>query len=139
MLLGLAVLCVAILTPGRGEPGSARLIVAALLLGGGVAVGLAAAKALGRALTPFPRPRPGTPLSRRGPYRLVRHPIYTAVILVAVGVSIVGSPWAFIPTAILAVVLDQKATREEAWLIEAHPAYVDVRAEVPWRFFPGLR
>lgn len=87
----------------------------------------------------MPRPLPGVPLARGGPYRLVRHPMYTAVLLAALGASAAGSPWAFVPTAALALVLDRKASREEQWLNEAHSDYAALCARVRWRFVPGLR
>lgn len=139
LLAGLAVLAVAIAAPGWGGLRIARLAAAAVVAAGGIAVGLAAARALGHALTPFPRPVPGAPLARTGPYRRVRHPIYSAVIALALSVTLAGSPWALIPTAMMIVVLDLKARREEVWLTEVRRDYAEFCAEVPWRFFPGLR
>lgn len=139
ILLGTAVVLVAALAPGRGAAGTVGLAAGSALLLAGLVLAAAAARALGRALTPLPSPRPGAPLSRRGPYRVVRHPIYTGLILLATGASLVGSPWAFVPAAALAVLLDRKATKEEEWLVQAHPEYVRLRAEVRWRFLPGVR
>jgi protein-S-isoprenylcysteine O-methyltransferase Ste14 len=62
---------------------STLTIIAAVL-------GLWAAAYLGRGLTPLPLPNGSTELVTSGPYRLVRHPIYTAVFIWAIG-STVGS------------------------------------------------
>jgi protein-S-isoprenylcysteine O-methyltransferase Ste14 len=105
----------------------------------GAAVGLAAARRLGPALTVFPRPRPGAPLTEGGPYRWVRHPMYAAVLTLACASATAGSPWALVPTAMLGVVLDRKAAREEAWLAEQRPEYAAYLASVRWRLAPGLR
>jgi protein-S-isoprenylcysteine O-methyltransferase Ste14 len=43
-----------------------------------------------------------------------------------------------VPTALLAVLFDLKARREEAWLIERFPEYADYRARTPRRFVPWL-
>jgi protein-S-isoprenylcysteine O-methyltransferase Ste14 len=139
VLLGAAVVLTAAFAPGRGGAGAIRLTLGLALLVGGLALAAAAAWALGRALTPLPSPRPGAPLSRRGPYRVVRHPIYTGLILLAAGASLVGSAWAFAPTVALAAFLDRKATKEEEWLMQAHPEYDELRAAVRWRFLPGVR
>src|SRR5690606_25181410 len=41
--------------------------------------------ALGSALTPYPRPRDGAGLVKRGVYRYVRHPVYSGIVLAAFG------------------------------------------------------
>jgi protein-S-isoprenylcysteine O-methyltransferase Ste14 len=42
---------------------------------------------LGRSFTPFPRPLPDGKLVTTGAYRFVRHPIYLAVLIGALGLS----------------------------------------------------
>jgi protein-S-isoprenylcysteine O-methyltransferase Ste14 len=65
----------------------------------------------------------------RGPYRLVRHPIYTGLILGAVGLAVI-TPWpgTFIATGLLTVVLDLKRRREEVWLRDRYPGYAAYQA-----------
>ena len=70
--------------------------------------------ALGPALTPFPRPRPGTRRVVHGPYRFIRHPMYVSVLLLCIAASL-HAPLAFVPTALLAVVLALKARVETEW------------------------
>lgn len=48
---------------------------------------------LGRSLTPFPRPLPGCELVTTGAYRFVRHPIYCAVLIGALGLSLATENW----------------------------------------------
>jgi protein-S-isoprenylcysteine O-methyltransferase Ste14 len=91
-----------------------------------------------RAATVMPRPREGSSVAERGVYRLVRHPIYGAVLLIALGASLAESPLGLIPTALLAVVFDLKARLEEAWLEERDQGYASYRTRTPWRFLPGL-
>jgi protein-S-isoprenylcysteine O-methyltransferase Ste14 len=110
------------------------LIVAALLLLALAGISLL----LARATTVFPRPRERAELAESGVYRRVRHPVYGAVLLLAVGWSLAESPLGLIPAALLAVVFDLKARVEEAWLEEQLPGYARYRERTPRRFVPGL-
>ncbi|HJP88150.1 MAG TPA: isoprenylcysteine carboxylmethyltransferase family protein [Candidatus Limnocylindrales bacterium] len=94
-------------------------IIAAVFLGTGIAE-LKRARAF--AYVPLP-PGQGR-LVESGPYRFVRHPIYTGLILGALGLAI-NIPWAgtFIASALLALVLDLKRRREEIWLTQRYPEY----------------
>lgn len=94
--------------------------------------------ALGRSFTPLPRPRVRTRLRQSGIFRLVRHPVYGGAILLGLGWSLADAPLGLIPTALLALLFDLKARREEAWLIERFPEYAAYRARTPRRFVPWL-
>jgi protein-S-isoprenylcysteine O-methyltransferase Ste14 len=111
--------------------GVASALAGAVLLAAG-------ARALGPSLTPLPRPRPGGALRGDGVYGLVRHPIYGGVLLLAAGWTLAVAPLAGVPTAVLAVVFDLKARREEAWLCERYPEYGAYRTRTPRRFLPWL-
>ncbi|MBV8080174.1 MAG: isoprenylcysteine carboxylmethyltransferase family protein [Actinobacteria bacterium] len=116
----------------------AYLLAAGLaLVVAGIALFAAARVVLGRAFTPFPRPRENGGFRDGGPYRVVRHPIYAAVLLIAVGYALARAPLAFVPTALLAIVFDLKARREEAWLAERYPEYDGYRRRTS-RFLPFL-
>jgi protein-S-isoprenylcysteine O-methyltransferase Ste14 len=91
-----------------------------------------------RAITVFPRPREESALAQRGAYRVVRHPVYGAILLIAIGWSLALAPLGLIPAALLAIVFDLKARLEEAWLTERHPDYEAYRERTPHRFVPGL-
>ncbi len=108
------------------------LAVAAALL---VVLGLLS---LGRSFTPLPRPRARTRLRQGGILRLVRHPVYGGVILIGLGWSLADAPLGLVPTALLVVLCDLKARREEAWLLERFPEYAAYRARTPHRFVPWL-
>src|SRR5439155_27332069 len=93
------------------------VVVAGLLL---VVLGLLS---LGSSFTPLPRPRARTRLRLSGIFRLVRHPVYGGAILIGLGWSLADAPLGLIPTALLALLFDLKARREETWLIERFPEY----------------
>jgi protein-S-isoprenylcysteine O-methyltransferase Ste14 len=137
--LAATVALVAAFAPRPDGATTVRLIVAVLLGGAAVAVASASSGALGRAFTVFPRPRPGASVTQRGPYRIVRHPIYAAVLALCVAAAVAGSPFGFVPAVALAIVLDRKASLEEAWLVETRPEYAAYRKSVRWKFLPGVR
>ena len=92
---------------------------------------------LGRLLTPFPRPLPHGKLVTTGAYRFVRHPIYCAVFIGALGLSLASeNALRLALTAILFVFFDLKARREEQWLQEQYPTYAAYKSRVkkliPW-------
>ncbi len=96
------------------------------------------AAGLGSNLTPFPRPRPSATLVETGAYRYVRHPIYSGLVLAAVGWSVAtASPLAIVPTVLLALLFDAKSWREEAWLTQRLPSYAAYRARTR-KFVPGV-
>jgi protein-S-isoprenylcysteine O-methyltransferase Ste14 len=86
--------------------------------------GMFGTSALGRNLTPFPRPSATSTVVQHGIYGLIRHPLYTAVFCASIGWALV---WASAPSLALAVALgpflDAKARREERWLREQFPEY----------------
>jgi protein-S-isoprenylcysteine O-methyltransferase Ste14 len=103
----------------------------------GGAIGLAGIVGLGSNLTAFPKPKPDGQLVQRGVYGMMRHPIYTGLLLMAVGWSFVRGS---LPTLILAILLgvffDQKAKREEQWLERQFPAYASYKRRVRGRILP---
>ena len=104
----------------------------------GLLVIASGAAALGSNLTPFPRPRAAATLVEAGPYRHVRHPIYSGLVVAAVGWSIAtASPLAGVLTALLALLFDLKSRREEAWLAERLPGYAAYRSRTR-KFVPGV-
>jgi len=89
------------------------------------------------AFTVFPRPIASGQLVETGPYRVVRHPIYTGLILAAFGSLLVRpSLVALVAATLLFVILDLKRRREEEWLLERFAGYAAYRtrtkALLPW-------
>ncbi len=91
--LQFVLLLVLILLPWR-TPSVLSIVVGLALVVAGALLGLAAGRRLGRALTPTPVPIAGAGLRTDGAYRWVRHPIYSAVLLMVAGYVIaIGSIW----------------------------------------------
>ena len=135
-LLG-AVLGLGLLAPGW--PDGARWWVkgaGALLLFMGALVIARAGRVLGAGFTPFPRPADGAELAESGPYAVVRHPVYSGGLLIAAGLSLALSPWAFVATALLAVVWAMKASVEERFLRERYPGYEAYCERTRYRLVP---
>jgi len=88
--------------------------------------------------TIMPDPRTGNTLSRRGIYRILRHPMYTAVLLCGAAVSF-GAPsmWRWGALAVCFVVLVIKVRYEERALTAVHPEYPSLMKGVA-RLFPGI-
>jgi len=83
-----------------------------------------------------PELRRGARLITGGPYRHIRHPMYTSVLL-GVGALVVADarPWRIALLVALLVVLMAKAAREEQYLRAAFPEYAAYAART-WRFIP---
>lgn len=98
---------------------------------GGVALAIAGLVYLGRALTPLPYPRETAPLTQGGPFRFVRHPMYSGGLAVCFGWALhVQSGWTFLYAVALFVLLDVKSRREERWLADKFSAYAAYRKRV---------
>lgn len=104
--------------------------LAAILLGKGVLD-------LGKSLTPLPYPKADGQLTQTGIYGLVRHPIYSGVVLLVVSLALFQLSVTH-GLAAIAVLLffNAKASREERWLTEKYADYptyqTRVKKLIPW-------
>jgi protein-S-isoprenylcysteine O-methyltransferase Ste14 len=113
-------------------------LVGALLMLAGIGLLIAGAFRLRSNLTPLPAPRHDGTLIQTGAYGLVRHPMYTGGIGIAVGWALVVNGWLTLLYAIaLIVFFELKSRREERWLVEKYPEYVDYQRRVP-RLIPFI-
>ena len=93
---------------------------------------------LGTALTASPVPREHAALVTTGAYAMVRHPIYTGLVVGGLGLALLGaSPWHAASWVALVVLLSTKTRWEERMLLVEHPDYRDYAAHVG-RFVPGI-
>ncbi|MFM6173966.1 MAG: methyltransferase family protein [Sphaerospermopsis kisseleviana] len=99
------------------------------VVGGGVmlaalVVAVSGFRALGRNLSPGPRPLREHSLVTHGIYRRVRHPLYTSLLLLSIGWAIFTHSWiACAATLVLLAFLHMKARVEEKHLESIYPQY----------------
>ena len=100
------------------------------------------ARALGTQMTPAIRVQEGHQLVQTGPYRLIRHPVYTAILTVALGQTLLFlSPLAALLALSLLVLAEYRAHLEEDLLRSPEafgPAY-DAYVARTGRFLPWPR
>ncbi len=110
---------------------SAQAILGGILFLAGMVFAGLGTLALGRNLSPFPKPLDDSQLVARGAYAVVRHPIYCGIIFLAFGWSVAWeSLLALIASAILFLFFDSKARREERWLEEKFANYTAYKKRV---------
>lgn len=109
----------------------AALVSGVVLGAAGLFLAIAGVLALGNNLSVLPHPKDDATLTQAGVYCLVRHPIYSGLVIGAAG-------WALINISLLtlgyAVILfaffDIKSRREERWLVRKFPEYVPYQQRV---------
>jgi len=108
-------------------------LVGVLVLAGGLAFTVWARVILGRNWSGTVTLKEGHELIRSGPYRFVRHPIYTGLLVAFAGSAIARGEWrGLVALAIAFAALWRKLKLEERWLGETFgDAYERYRAEVP--------
>jgi protein-S-isoprenylcysteine O-methyltransferase Ste14 len=136
-----AVAVLATLTPfvfpllgGNGQ-GTAAQLAADVLLVVGTSWSVWSLRFLGRNLSVIAQARG---VANRGPYRLVRHPLYSGEIISSLGLAVaVGSAAAFAVWLALIAMQVYRAIREEQVLLQALPMYRDYRARTA-ALLPGV-
>ncbi|WP_205370645.1 isoprenylcysteine carboxylmethyltransferase family protein [Thermoleptolyngbya sp. PKUAC-SCTB121] len=94
---------------------------------------------LGQSLTPLPYPREDGQLVQTGVYRIVRHPIYSGVIFAVLAIALYRlSGTHLLAALVFFIFFNAKAAKEEAWLQEKYPDYVEYKTRVkrliPWLY-----
>lgn len=125
---------------GRLWPVSLALMAAGLAVEAfGVALAMWARHALGKNWSGRIAINQGHELVRSGPYRLLRHPIYTGFLVMSVGAALVtGERLAVLGLALLAFAYWRKIRLEEANLRTAFGAEYEAYSRETWALVPGL-
>jgi protein-S-isoprenylcysteine O-methyltransferase len=115
-------------------------VVGVALLASGIAVRLWAVQSLGRFFSYVVEVQAEHRIVTAGPYRWLRHPSYTGVVLAAVGYAVIVGSWAgvVVVAAVVGGVIGYRVTVEERLLLARFgPEY---RAYIgrTWRLFPFL-
>ena len=108
------------------------MAIGTLMVAAGLAFTVWARRYLGRNWSGIVTIKEGHELVRGGPYRFVRHPIYSGLLVALAGSALVRGEWrAIIGFAIAFAALWRKLKLEERWLEETFgEAYARYRAEV---------
>jgi protein-S-isoprenylcysteine O-methyltransferase Ste14 len=113
-------------------------IVASILGLGGLILIIKGLIDLGKNLTPLPYPIENGELVQTGIYRIVRHPLYSGLILATLGWTLFQMSIShLIASAILIIFFEIKANREEAWLTKKYPDYSEYSQRVK-KLIPGI-
>ena len=74
-----------------------------------------------------------------GLYGIVRHPMYTATILMSLAIPLVLGSWiSFLPMLLYPVIIIRRIHGEEALLEEGLPGYREYKQKVRWRLLPYI-
>jgi len=81
----------------------------------------------------------GHRVATTGPYRWVRHPGYASMLLYYPGTALaLGSLWAFVPVALIIVLMLLRTSLEDETLKKELPGYLDYTKKVKYRLIPGV-
>ena len=126
------------LLPWR-ESNALSLILGLILVSAGLAIVAITFRSLGDALTATPVPRTGAALRTQGVFAVVRHPIYSGVLLALLGFVIaIGSWWTFAWWLIAIAFFWGKSRWEDSLLRDKHPGEWEIWAQktpalIPYR------
>jgi protein-S-isoprenylcysteine O-methyltransferase Ste14 len=119
------------LLPGSKESSQLRSVLAALLALLAVLILFRAFRDLGSALTPLPESKEGADLVTSGIYSKIRHPIYSALFILALAAYL----W---KALLLTALLLYKARYEDQILRDKFPESIEFQKSIP-PFFPRFR
>jgi len=143
VLLSSALCLLLIPVPGltaRFLPQTAFLVIAGILIQiGGMLLAVSARRHLGRNWSGEVRIAVDHQLIRTGPYRSLRHPIYTAMLGMLLGTSLItGQIHSLVALAILTAAYWRKSRREEEILRDNFGAEYDDYCHDTWALVPLL-
>lgn len=100
---------------------------------------LVSAASLRKSLTAVPIPKSDGKLSTTGLYRYVRHPMYTSVLLFAIGIAVrSGTLVKYLLVMALYFLFYAKSKYEEKFLEIKYPEYAEYALRIP-RFIPFIK
>jgi protein-S-isoprenylcysteine O-methyltransferase Ste14 len=120
---------------------SARLVspLGVAIQSAGLWFAIWARKTLGRHWSGELTVKEGHEIVKSGPYRFIRHPIYTGILVMGLGTAVTSNSWhALIGFAVMSAAYWRKIRMEERWLVDAFGgAYVEYKRD-SWALIPGI-
>lgn len=111
--------------------------VGVIIAVGGAALSAWSVLLHGSRLSPFPFPVEGMQVIDTGPYRYMRHPMYSGIVLFTLGVGLAyGKPSVLLSSLTFLVFFVAKSGHEEDMMIKYMDGYREYRSSVPWRIIP---
>jgi protein-S-isoprenylcysteine O-methyltransferase Ste14 len=139
VFLQFALLIALAIFPDGTQVQSWATITGIFLIGIGVIVMFMGFRGLGKSLTANPVPNQDGKLVTTGIYSRVRHPIYTGLLAITLGLVVSSGVWGQILLWIaLAMLLTYKLRWEEVMLTAKYKDYAEYKARVP-ALIPGLK
>ena len=81
----------------------------------------------------------GQRVVQQGPYRVVRHPMYTSLIVLMIGIALILGSWlAVVPAALIGILLVLRTSLEDRMLKAELAGYREYANRVHARLLPGL-
>jgi protein-S-isoprenylcysteine O-methyltransferase Ste14 len=119
-------------------PGMPVQVIALAILAAGLAYSVWARRHLGRNWSAAVVVKRDHTLVRTGPYRRVRHPIYTGMLLAFLGTALALGEWrGLVGLALAFLAFTLKSRMEEARMAETFPEYAEYRRHTA-ALIPGL-
>ncbi len=109
----------------------------ALLVVLGISLAIWARVYLGRNWSPAPALKENHELVTTGPYEMIRHPIYTGILLAMLGSGIVTAPW-FVTFFVGSVIFAWRVQKEEALMMKEFPDQYPVYKKKTWALVPFI-
>jgi protein-S-isoprenylcysteine O-methyltransferase Ste14 len=104
----------------------------------GAGIGIWAVRSIGENnWSVYPIPNENSSISAKGVYKIVRHPMYTALVLFFLPVALRANGWfSWIVYGILVLTLVVKIIFEERQMADKHPDYLDFKKATKKRLIP---
>lgn len=104
----------------------------------GISLIIIASITLGNSLSPYPTPSPRNKLITHGIFAYSRHPIYTGILILLLGLCLItGGVSRFILLIAAIILFHKKAAYEENQLMKIYPEYKMYKNKTG-KFLPGL-
>ena len=130
---GIVLSCIPV---GSKNSGSIYWIILCVI-GGAVGVTTLCYNKIGN-FSVYPEPKQQAKLITTGPYRFIRHPMYTSLIIMMIGIALYNYHWInFLGVVIVILAVIYKANIEEVLLNNHFPDYSNYQQQTK-RFIPCL-